>query len=54
LTDLRGLELVPVIVLGLAIIIPGFFPSTIMDLINNGVGNLVATLGMSNMIGGGM
>jgi len=54
LTDLRGLELVPVIVLGLAIIIPGFFPSTIMDLINNGVGNLVGTLGMSGMIGGGM
>lgn len=53
LTDLKGLELIPVFVLGLAIIIPGLFPSTVMDLINNGVGSLVAASGLPHMIGGG-
>jgi len=53
LADLKGLELVPLVVLGLAIIIPGLFPSMLMDLINNGVGTMVTSLDWPQMIGGG-
>lgn len=53
LTDLKGLELVPLVVLGLAIIIPGIFPATIMDFINNGVGTLVTAASIPVVLGGG-
>jgi NADH-quinone oxidoreductase subunit M len=36
---------VPLLVLGLAIFIGGFLPFTLMDLINNGVGELLAQIG---------
>jgi proton-translocating NADH-quinone oxidoreductase chain M len=45
LQDLKGVELVPLLVLGLAIFIGGFLPFTLMDLINNGVGELLAQIG---------
>jgi NADH-quinone oxidoreductase subunit M len=53
LSDLKGLELIPLLVLGLAIVVPGLFPSTLMDLINNGIGTLMASSGVMSMIGGG-
>ncbi|KUG04892.1 nadh-ubiquinone oxidoreductase chain m [hydrocarbon metagenome] len=46
LQDLKGVEMVPLIVLGLAIFLGGFLPFTLMDLINNGVGDLVAQMGL--------
>jgi NADH-quinone oxidoreductase subunit M len=42
LQDLKGPEMVPLIVLGAAILIGGILPFTVMDLINSGVGQLVA------------
>lgn len=45
LQDLKGPEMVPLVVLGLAIILGGFFPFALMDLINNGVGPLIAQIG---------
>jgi len=45
LQDLKGPEMVPLVVLGLAIVLGGFFPFTLMDLINNGVGPLAAQIG---------
>lgn len=45
LQDLKGPELVPLLVLGAAILIGGIAPFTLMDLINLGVGDLVAQLG---------
>jgi len=51
LEDLKGPEMVPLLVLGAAILIGGIAPFTLMDLINLGVGDLVAQLG-SLQIGG--
>lgn len=51
LEDLKGTEMVPLVVLGAAILIGGIAPFTLMDLINLGVGDLVAQLG-SLQIGG--
>ena len=51
LQDLKGVEMVPLLVLGAAILIGGIAPFTLMDLINLGVGDLVAQLG-SLQIGG--
>ncbi len=51
LQDLKGVEMVPLLVLGAAIILGGFFPFALMDLINNGVGSLLAQIG-SIQIGG--
>lgn len=51
LEDLKGVEMVPLVVLGAAIILGGFFPFGLMDLINNGVGALIAQIG-SIQIGG--
>lgn len=51
LQDLKGPELVPLIVLGAAILIGGILPFTVMDLINSGVGELLAHIG-SIQIGG--
>ncbi|HOQ09688.1 MAG TPA: NADH-quinone oxidoreductase subunit M [Syntrophomonadaceae bacterium] len=51
LEDLKGPEMVPLVVLGAAILIGGIAPFTLMDLINLGVGDLVAQLG-SLQIGG--
>jgi NADH-quinone oxidoreductase subunit M len=51
LQDLNGVELIPLVVLGIAILTVGIFPFTIMDLINSGVGQLMAQIG-SIQIGG--
>jgi len=51
LQDLKGPELVPLIVLGAAILIGGIFPSTVMDLISSGVTELIAHVG-TIVIGG--
>ncbi len=46
LQDLKGVEMVPLVVLGLAIFMGGFLPFTLMDLITNGVRDLIAQIGM--------
>jgi NADH-quinone oxidoreductase subunit M len=46
LQDLKGVEMVPLVVLGSAIFLGGFLPFTLMDLINNGVGALAAQIGL--------
>ena len=46
LQDLKGPEMVPLIVLGAAILIGGIFPFTLMDLISSGVGDLIAQVGL--------
>jgi len=51
LQDLRGPELVPLLVLGSAILITGILPFALMDLINRGVGQLLQHLGLLS-IGG--
>lgn len=45
LEDLKGPELVPLLVLGTAILVGGILPFTVMDLINSGVGELLAQIG---------
>jgi len=45
LEDLKGPELVPLLVLGTAILVGGILPFTVMDLINSGVGGLLAQIG---------
>ncbi|MGS0744951.1 complex I subunit 4 family protein [Syntrophomonas erecta subsp. sporosyntropha] len=52
LQDLKGPEMVPLLVLGAAILICGIFPFTLMDLITNGFGDLVAQIGLVQI--GGM
>ncbi|MBO8159479.1 NADH-quinone oxidoreductase subunit M [Thermosyntropha sp.] len=51
LQDLKGVEMVPLVILGAAIILGGFFPFTIMDLINQGATELLAHINLLN-IGG--
>jgi len=46
LQDLKGPEMVPLLVLGAAIIIGGIMPFTLMDLISNGVGSLISQIGL--------
>lgn len=46
LEDLRGVEMVPLLVLGGAIVIGGILPFTVMDLINGGVGTLLAQISL--------
>ncbi|NPV91633.1 MAG: NADH-quinone oxidoreductase subunit M [Firmicutes bacterium] len=53
LPDLKGVELVPLLVLGSVLILVGFFPSLLMDVINSGVSSLMAQSGLSLMVGGG-
>jgi NADH-quinone oxidoreductase subunit M len=45
LQDLRGTEMVPLLVLGGAILLGGILPFTIMDLINSGVDQLLTQIG---------
>jgi NADH-quinone oxidoreductase subunit M len=45
LQDLKGPEMVPLIVLGGAILLGGILPFTLMDLINSGVGQLLSQIG---------
>jgi len=45
LEDLKGPEMVPLLVLGTAILVGGILPFTVMDLINSGVGGLLAQIG---------
>jgi len=51
LQDLRGVDLVPLLVLGASILIGGILPFTLMDLINSGVGQLLGQIG-PGQIGG--
>lgn len=44
LEDLRGPEMVPLVVLGAAILLGGILPFTLMDLINSGMGQLLAQI----------
>jgi len=53
LKDIHGPELVPLYVLATAILVAGIFPSLLMDMINNGVGPLLAKIASTTMIGGG-
>lgn len=46
LEDLRGVEMVPLLVLGGAIVIGGILPFTVMDLINGGMGTLLAQVSL--------
>ena len=52
LADLRGVEMVPLIVLGGAIVIGGILPFTLMELINSGMGQLLAHASLTQMGGG--
>lgn len=52
LHDLRGVEMIPLLVLGGTIIVCGILPFTVMDLINRGVGQLLAQIGQ--LAGGGI
>ena len=45
LQDLKGPEMVPLLVLGGAILLGGILPFTVMDLINSGVGQLLQQIG---------
>lgn len=45
LQDLKGPEMVPLVVLGAAILLVGILPFTVMDLINSGVGQLLQHIG---------
>lgn len=45
LQDLKGVEMVPLLVLGIAIFTGGFFPFILMDFINGGVGEIVQHIG---------
>jgi NADH-quinone oxidoreductase subunit M len=51
LKDLQGPEMVPLLVLGTAILLVGVAPFTVMDLINNGVSHLLAQISLMQ-IGG--
>lgn len=53
LADVKGPEWVPLVVLGIAIVGFGIFPSLLMDVINNGVTSLFVKTGLSAMMGGG-
>ncbi len=44
LEDLKGTEMVPLLVLGGTIILAGILPFTVMDLINSGMGQLLAQI----------
>ncbi len=51
LQDLKGPEMVPLVILGSAILIGGILPFTLMDLINSGVGQLLLQIGTVQMGG---
>ncbi len=51
LEDLQGVEMIPLLVLGAAIIIGGILPFGLIDLINSGVGSLIAQIGSMQMGG---
>ncbi|MGI6648543.1 MAG: complex I subunit 4 family protein [Bacillota bacterium] len=53
LTDIKGPEWVPLIVLGSVLVVFGIFPSLLMDMVNSGVTSLFARLGLSAIVGGG-
>ncbi|NMC27396.1 MAG: NADH-quinone oxidoreductase subunit M [Syntrophomonadaceae bacterium] len=52
LHDLRGVEMIPLLVLGGTIIFCGILPFTVMDLINRSIGQLLAQIGQ--LAGGGI
>jgi len=54
LTDARGAEMVPIVVLCGVLILFGFFPSLLIDVINNGVDPFVRTYLGQISVGGGL
>lgn len=53
LKDMKGVEMIPLLVLGTVLIVVGIFPSLLMDTINSGVAPMMAKVGISLMVGGG-
>ncbi|MDH7479112.1 MAG: NADH-quinone oxidoreductase subunit M [Syntrophomonadaceae bacterium] len=53
LPDLRGAEMIPLLVLGSVLIVVGFFPSLLMDVVNSGVVDLIARVDLPLTVGGG-
>lgn len=53
LPDLKGAEMVPLLVLGSVLIVVGFFPSLLMDVVNSGVTSLNARVELPLTVGGG-
>lgn len=53
LPDIKGAEMVPLVVLGAAIILGGIFPSLIIDMVNSGVEPLMSGISDVIKIGGG-
>jgi len=51
LQDLKGTEMVPLWVLGTAVLMGGIMPFTVMDLINNGMINLLSQITSATMGG---
>ncbi|RJQ25780.1 MAG: NADH-quinone oxidoreductase subunit M [Peptococcaceae bacterium] len=52
LVDIRGPEMVPLVVLGVFLVVFGLLPSLLMDMVNNGVAPLVAEISDVLQIGG--
>jgi len=52
LKDIKGAELVPLVVLGFVLIAGGVLPFLIMDMVNSGVAPILAKLGATTAIGG--
>lgn len=52
LTDARGIQMVPVVILIGILIIFGFYPAPLLDLINSGVAPLVAKVNAAANVGG--
>jgi NADH-quinone oxidoreductase subunit M len=52
LTDLKGAELVPLVVLGTVLVIGGILPSLLFDMINSGVAPIIAKVHDVLQIGG--
>jgi len=53
LRDIRGPEMVPLVVLGTALVIGGILPFLLMDMVNSGIAPIMAHIGDSvQQIGG--
>jgi len=52
LQDIRGPEMVPLVVLGTVLVVGGLFPFLLFDVINSGVVSLMAQIGGALKIGG--
>jgi len=52
LSDLKSSEMIPLLVLGSVLILVGMFPSVLMEMINSGVGTLLAHINPQITLGG--